>query len=181
MKFQIKEATSADFLDVMMIEKSAFKSDVEADLVANLLRDKSAKPIVSLLAFHNDEAVGHILFTRAYINSKQPQSLVHILAPLAVIPAFQNRGVGGQLINNGLKLLQKLGTELVFVLGYSDYYSKYGFIPDAESLGYQAAFPVPKKNADAWMVQSLIPDKLELKKGKIICADEMNKIEYWTE
>lgn len=180
-KFQIRNATNKDTLDVLSVEKAAFGSNIEAKLVADLLTDESALPIISLLAFDGDSAIGHILFTRAYINDVHHKTIIHILAPLAVIPEYQNQGIGGELINSGLEMLRENGTDLVFVLGYPDYYSKHGFIPDANSLGYASPFPILDKNKDPWMVQSLAPNVLDYTKGNIICADAMNKIEYWTE
>ena len=64
---QIRETNTDDFDSIMTVEKQAFGYDKkEAQLVADLLADKTAEPMVSLLAFYKGEAVGHILFTRAY-------------------------------------------------------------------------------------------------------------------
>ncbi len=177
----IKETTNADFNDIIEVEKQAFEKEDVAELTAGLLKDESAEPMLSLLAFENDTAVGHILFTRAYIGKVGDGPFCHILAPLAVKPDFQKQGIGGMLINEGLKRIKAMGSEIVFVLGHKEYYPKYGFIPDAKSLGFSAPFTIPEKDADAWMVQSLTPKGLEIGRGKIICADEMNKPEHWRE
>ncbi|MEZ5335827.1 MAG: GNAT family N-acetyltransferase [Methanolobus sp.] len=66
----IREAKESDFDDVMRVEKEAFGYEKEAILVSELLEDKSAAPVLSLLAFKNNEAVGHILFTKATLNGK---------------------------------------------------------------------------------------------------------------
>ncbi len=133
------------------------------------------------MAYEKQKAIGHILFTRAYICDKTNETLAYILAPLAVIPEYQKQGVGGLLIEMGLQILKGKGVELVFVLGHISYYPKHGFINDAKSLGFPAPFPILQKNADAWMIQPLKPQTLEKNQGKIICADAMNKIEYWIE
>ena len=44
------------------------------------------------------------------------------------------------------------GVELVFVLGHPDYYPRHGFKP-AGALGFEAPYPIPDKNVNAWMVQ----------------------------
>ncbi len=177
----IKETTDVDFNDIMEVEKRAFGYDKEAELVAALLKDESAEPILSLLAFENDTAIGHILFTRSYIDKINNGPLIHLLAPLAVKPKWQSQGIGGMLINEGLKRIKEMGSEIVFVLGHKEYYPKFGFIPDAKSLGFDAPFPIPEKDADAWMVQSLTPKGFEIGRGKIICANELNKPEHWRE
>jgi len=181
-KIQIRETNSNDFNDIMLVEERAFGYVKEAQLTADLLSDETAEPTLSLLAFDGEKAVGHILFTRVYIremNTEQP--LIHILAPLAVIPEYQKQGVGGLLINEGLQKLKEKGSEMVFVLGHMEYYPKFGFIPDAKKLGYVAPYPIPKEYANAWMVQSLNPKGFIIDKGNIVCSKELNKPEHWRE
>lgn len=179
---QIRKTTSNDFNEIMDVETQAFGSDKEAQLTAELLADSTATPYLSLLAFHNGEAIGHILFTRVYLDKmEKEQPLAHILAPLAVKPAFQKQGVGGQLIQEGLKRLQTLRSEMVFVLGHMEYYPKFGFIPDAGKIGYAAPYTIPDEFANAWMVQSINPEGFTLPKGNVICSNELNKPEHWRE
>ncbi len=178
---QIKETESIDLNDIMTVEEKAFGHDKEAKLTAALLSDKSAEPTVSLLAYHESKAIGHILFTRVYINEKSDQPLIHILAPLAVVPEYQKQGIGGLLIREGLTRLKALGIQMVFVLGHMDYYPLHGFIPDAEKLGYPAPYPIPKEFADAWMAQTLVPGEFTIPKGKVICANALDEPEHWRE
>ena len=178
---QLKETCIKDMNEILQVEKHAFGGDEEAQLTSELLIDTSAKPLLSLLAFDKEKAVGHILFTRAYIHSKSNQTLIHILAPLAVIPEYQNQGIGAKLIDEGMERLQKMGSEMVFVLGHIDYYPKHGFIPNAEKLGYPAPYPIPEEVKDAWMVQSLSPNGFVCEQGNIICAHAMDKPEHWRE
>lgn len=178
---QIRETEVNDHTDIFKVEEQAFGYDKEANLTDALLHDQTGRPIISLLAFHNTKAIGHILFTRAYIDEKINQPLLHILAPLAVKPAFQKQGIGGLLIQEGLKRLKQIGSELVFVLGHIEYYPQFGFIPDAEKLGFPAPYPIPAQYANAWMVQSLHPQKTISRQGKVICADTLNKPEHWRE
>lgn len=178
---QIRETGIDDFNTIMEVEKQAFGFDKEAALVADLLKDKSAEPTLSLLAFDNKKAIGHILFTRVYLDEMENEVLAHILAPLAVKPDYQKKGIGGQLIKAGLEILKERDSKLVFVLGHMEYYPKFGFIPDAKSLGFPAPFPIPEEFANAWMVQSLNADKLKNYHGKIRCANELHKEEHWRE
>ena len=177
----IRETTPADFEDIMKVERRAFGQEDEAKLTADLLNDPTAQPILSLLAFYNDKAIGHILFTRLYLNEISEQPLIHLLAPMAVLPEFQNQGIGGKLIKTGLEKLKAMGSEVVFVLGHIDYYPKYGFINDAGKLGYQAPYPIPDEVADAWMIQTLNSEGIKLVRGKIKCAKQLDKPEYWSE
>lgn len=178
----IRETNKTDFNDIMEVETKAFGMDKEAQLTAELLRDITARPYLSLLAFQNEEAVGHIIFTRVYINQMdKEQILLHILAPLAVKPEFQNQGIGGVLIKEGLNRLKTMGSEMVFVLGHMEYYPKFGFIPDAGKLGFEAPYLIPEEFSNAWMVQSLNQDGFKVPKGKVICSNGLNKPEHWRE
>jgi putative acetyltransferase len=175
----IRETIADDFAAIMEVEKQAFGYDKEAKLVAELLADETGKPMVSLLAFCNEEPVGHILFTRAYLEEQPEQAMMHILAPLAIKPEYQRQGIGGMLINAGIEKLRAMGSQIVFVLGHKEYYPKYGFIPDAHRLGYPAPYPIADEYADYWMVQPICPTGFEIAKGKIRCCKELNKPEHW--
>jgi len=175
----IRKALYSDLDNVLFVERAAFGSDEEANLVRDLLGDDSAKPIVSLLAFQENRAVGHILFTKARLESKALLS-ISILAPLAVVPDAQKQGIGGELIEYGLQVLLESGVDLVFVLGHPKYYPRYGFKP-AGNLEFDAPYPIPDKNADAWMVRALRPEVIGTFSGKVICADKMNNPKYLRE
>ncbi|MEN8246983.1 MAG: N-acetyltransferase [Thermodesulfobacteriota bacterium] len=175
----IREALESDLKDVLAVERAAFGSDEEAALVGDLLTDDSAKPLVSLLALNKETPVGHILFTRARLEPDVPL-FIYILAPLAVVPEYQKAGMGKALVEKGLKVLSNAGAHLVFVLGHPSYYPRFGFKP-AGVLGFKATYPILEKNADAWMVQELVPDTIHRFSGKVICADVMHRPEYWVE
>jgi putative acetyltransferase len=175
----IREASESDLEAVLAVERDAFGSDVEANLVRALLADPSAQPSLSLLAFHEEQAVGHILFTKARIEPEAPLS-VTLLAPLAVAPDAQKQGVGGELIRAGLQKLAQAGVDLAFVLGYPDYYSRHGFQPAARH-GFAPTYPILKENEDAWMVHALRPEVFGPISGRILCANALDRPEYWRE
>lgn len=175
-----RESDTAALLEIIAAAFGELGSDEKenVNLVKNLLKDPSAQPIISLIASVGDQPAGHILFTRVEIdNSRQPVK-ASILAPLAVHPAHQNRGIGGLLILEGLTRLKKQGGELVFVLGHPDYYSRFGFMP-AGLEKFQAPFPIPPEHADAWMVQELQPGVLTNSSGKVVCAAALDDPRYW--
>jgi len=182
MNITIRLTIDNDLKKIIHIHKVAFKEEESvAELTAELLKDKTAEPRVSLIALNNDKPIGHILFTNCTIEGIAICPLMHILAPLGIIPEYQNKGVGGKLIKEGIKLLKEINSKMVFALGHIEYYPKYGFIKDAEKLGYIAPYPIPAKVADAWMVQSLTDDNELDFKGTIICANAMDEAEYWIE
>lgn len=186
-EIQIREAadTGADLAEILRINKSAFEQDEEADLVQALLKDPSAQPVLSLLAFEDGEAVGHILFTSARLTDRQDDRSdltpsVALLAPLAVVPRVQKHGIGGRLIGTGLRILADRGVDLVFVLGHPSYYPRHGFSP-AGAARLETPYPILEKNADAWMVQALSSHMIGLVRGTVQCAHAISKPEYWVE
>lgn len=178
---QIRETTGIDLESIVIVQKSAFKTDEEARLTVNLLDDETARPLVSLLALDGTKPVGHILFTKARVEGYHKAEHVYILAPLAVVSEYQKQGIGGLLIKEGLQKLKEKGTEMVFVLGDPDYYRKHGFIPEAASFGFLPPLPVPERYAEAWMVQPLTIKGLSKSAGKVVCAEALNRAEYWQE
>ncbi|KAA3633443.1 MAG: N-acetyltransferase [Bacteroidetes bacterium] len=180
-KITIRQTSNSDLEDVLDINRQAFGEEDVAGLVDGLLKDATAQPLLSLLALIEDKPAGYILFTRATLEGQTDQPGIQILAPLAIKPEFQKQGIGGKLIEEGISQLKKSGTELVFVLGHETYYPRHGFIPDAKSMGFPATYPIPEKNKDAWMIYPLVKDALNGTSGKVICADFMNRPEYWRE
>ncbi|MDJ0519663.1 MAG: N-acetyltransferase [Trichodesmium sp. MO_231.B1] len=175
----IRKALDSDLENILSVERAAFGSEDGAEIVQKLLGDNSAQPIISLVAFQENRAVGHIFFSRATLEPNVPLSL-SILGPLAVVPDAQKQGIGGKLIKNGLDILSESGVDLVFVLGHPTYYPRFGFKP-AGNLGFEPSYPILEKNADAWMVQALRPGIIGNFRGKVICADSLNEPQYWQE
>ena len=175
---RITEAQDADLESVLSVERAAFGGNEEAELVRDLLGDPTAQPLLSLLAWEDGRAVGHILFTAARLEGASRDIAVAILAPLAVVPEAQRRGVGGGLIEDGVQRLREAGVELVFVLGHPEYYPRHGFAP-AGDLGLAAPYPITPQ--EAWMVKELGSDVLGSVQGTITCAEAMDKPEYWRE
>ncbi|PVX27690.1 MAG: GNAT family N-acetyltransferase [Candidatus Bathyarchaeum sp.] len=175
----IRETDDTDLEKILFVEKEAFGIDKEAELTRDILADPSAEPILSLLAFVDEQPVGHILFSKGQVLGN-PELSVSILAPLAVLPNFQRQRIGGELIKKGLQKRSADGVDIMFVLGHPDYYPRHGFVP-AGKLGFEAPFPIPEKVADAWMVQELRPNVIGSVSGKVICCDALNKPEHWHE
>jgi putative acetyltransferase len=83
---------------------------------------------------------------------------------MAVHPEFQNRGIGSELVRQGLERCRKLGYKVVIVVGHPTYYPRFGFI-SARAKGLETPFPVPD---EAFMVIELTPGALNGISGMII-------------
>lgn len=183
MSLQVRKAFESDKQAISDVIIAAF-GDVQgqeiANLVDDLLADPSAQPLLSLVMTADDNVVGHILFTNVRINNSQQIVSSAILAPLAVHPEYQNQGIGGRLIKEGLKQLKAAGIELAFVLGHPGYYPKYGFSA-AGIKGFDAPYPIPPENSSAWMVQELQPGIIGCVSGQVKCAEALNDPRHWRE
>jgi len=183
MNLQVRKAFESDKQAISDVVIAAFGEaqgpEIE-DLITDLLADPSAQPVLPLIVTADDNVVGHILFTNARINHSQRIVSSAILAPLSVHPEYQNQGIGGRLIKEGLKQLKAVGAELVFVLGHPGYYPKYGFSA-AGVKGFDAPSPIPPENSAAWMVQELHPGVIGHVGGQVICADVLNDPKHWRE
>ena len=138
----IRQEQLEDYSEVYQVVKAAFESaphsdGTEQDLVVKLRKSRAFIPELSLIAIEDDKIVGHILFTKAVVKD----TTLLALAPLSVLPDYQNKGIGLALMKAGHAIARKLGYEYSVVLGYPQYYSKVGYIP-ASKLGIEAPFEV---------------------------------------
>jgi putative acetyltransferase len=124
MNITIRDEQAKDIDQVREIVRAAFPSDAESKLVDSLRAN--GKAIISLVAVHGDEVLGHILFSP--VTATPPIEARGIgLAPIAVRPDVQSQGIGSKLIRQGLRLCQELGFDYCVVLGSPDYYQRFGF------------------------------------------------------
>jgi putative acetyltransferase len=100
---------------------AAFSGAAEADLVERLRHNDDLA--LALVA----ENSGYIAFPNLTVEENGTTHGVVGLAPVAVTPAHQRRGIGGALIRKGHRLLAAQGTSLSFVLGDPDYYTRFGY------------------------------------------------------
>ena len=97
----IRPEAPADRAAVDRVNRDAFGRSEEARLV-DLLR-RASVVIASLVAVDDaDQVVGHILFSPATILTASNELQVASLAPMAVAPALQRRGIGSMLVEAGL-------------------------------------------------------------------------------
>lgn len=184
MNVQTRKAVESDLQAISEVAMAAFgakEGEQIVQLIADLLSDASAQPVLSLVATTDGCIIGHVLFTKASVNNPAGREVsAAILAPLAVHPDFQSQGIGGQLVTEGLGHLSQAGVDLVFVLGHPSYYPKFGFT-QAGVNGFDAPYPILPKNASAWMVQALRPGIIGALTGQVVCADALDEAKYWRE
>src|ERR1044072_2139409 len=97
----IRQEQTADLAAIYQVIAQAFGGAAEANLV-NQLR-ANGKAIISLVATDAEQLVGHILFSPVTLESASQTTTAIGLAPLAVLPAYQNQGLGSRLTQKGLE------------------------------------------------------------------------------
>jgi putative acetyltransferase len=146
----VRPATAADHAAIRRVEAAAFGRDDEADMVEAARAEGAA--LVELVEEQDGEIVGHILFSRMSVT---PARFIAGLAPVAVAPQAQGRGIGDALCRAGIEAARALGAEAVVVLGHPDYYPRFGF--SAEAARWLAS---PYAGSPAFMALELTPGVL---------------------
>jgi putative acetyltransferase len=161
----IRAETPADIAAIYAVNQRAFVGRVAEPNLVNANRlSKDFIPELSLVAEENGRVVGHILFSPIYIQTDTRPIPALSLAPMAVLPEYQNHGIGSALVRQGLEQCRRLGHAIVIVLGHSDYYPRFGFSAHAAK---DLECPYGDAGA-AWMAIELIPGALEGVHGRVI-------------
>jgi putative acetyltransferase len=145
---------------VFAVNLSAFEAPAEATLV-NVLREQ-AQPVLSLVAEENGNVVGHIMFSPVSL-SENPDIKVMGLAPMAVSPEHQRKGIGSALVRAGLEQCRQLGFVAVVVLGHPEYYPRFGFSPSSR-FGIDSEYEVPE---EVFMAVELESEALSGQTGRV--------------
>lgn len=168
----IRLETPDDIEAIHAVNAAAFRTDGEAKVVDRLR--EICHPFISLVAEVNGKVVGHILFTPVQLNTSKDLILDGMgLAPLAVLPEYQSKGIGSALCESGLEKIRAMGTPFVVVLGHPGYYPHFGFKPAAD-FGIRSAYPdVPP---EAFMIKIYDRDLLHGVKGVVQYRPEFDEV-----
>ena len=136
----IRHETPEDETAIRYVNEQAFGGTEEANIIEKL-RLRHAFTF-SLVADYAEQVVGHILFSPITIESEYSSCNAVALGPMAVLPPYQKRGIGSQLVHVGLEECRRASYEVVVVVGHPDYYPRFGFTP-AKLYGIKCEFEVP--------------------------------------
>jgi putative acetyltransferase len=122
MAVSVRPETGRDHAAIWSVNEEVFGRCDEADLVERLRSDHDL--VLSWVALA-ERVVGYIAFSRLHVEGATVR--VSALAPMAVRPGHQRRGVGTQLIQDALARLAAMGEDIVLVLGEPAFYGRFGF------------------------------------------------------
>jgi len=160
----IRQEGKTDYRQIRSLNDQAFGSPEESQLIDELRQQGLA--VLSLVAESEGEIIGHILFSRIKLGDEP----VVALAPMCVASVHQKKGVGGALIQQGMRILKQRGEKAVFVLGHKKYYPKFGF-------SAELAKPFECEYAgDSFFAHELQPGWLEGKTGRIVYPEAFRRV-----
>ncbi len=166
LRVTVRVERSEDHRAVHALNERAFGRPNEADLVDCLRRSNAFVPGLSLVAEDLEgRVVGHLMLSYVVL-AGGPALRVLSLAPMAVEPEVQGRGVGSRLVLAAIDAAETREEPLIVLLGHPWFYPRFGFEPASRS-GIEPPHPVPDQ---AFMVRRLgrwSPDV----RGKVIYPD----------
>ncbi len=178
MNISIRQEEEKDFKDVEYLTREAFwdiyKPGCDEHLVLHKIRKVSAfVKELNLIACDKDTIVGNIIYSRArVVNEENKEFEVLCMGPIAVLPSYQNQGIGSLLMEHSIEKARQLGYKGIVIFGNPDYYHRFGFV-DAKEYNIQTSWG---DNLDAFMALELYENSLKGISGKFF-EDEVFKID----
>lgn len=142
-----------------LLDAAFSPSKIESRLV-RLLRQRG-QLIGSLVATSQGRIVGHAAFSPVMLGGDAVDGGAG-LAPVAVLPEFQNRSIGSALCREGLQRMMDLGWRWIVVVGHPTYYPRFGFTKGS-AFGLSNEYGVD----DPFMAIELVPGALKHRGGMV--------------
>ena len=162
----IRDERREDIPLIRDVNRLAFEQDQEANIV-DALRSNGAA-LLSLVAVLDDRVVGHILYSPAMIGDVEGAGL----GPMAVLPTYQRRGIGTQLVEAGNARLREQGCPFIIVLGHPAFYPRFGFGP-ARAIGIHCEWDVPD---DVFMINVMDVRRMSGRSGLARYRQEFSSV-----
>ena len=176
MNIRLTQETDLD--SILKVIESAF-SDEENKVIMNLVQElhqETTSPSIKLLVAEVDnQVIGYVSFSPIFLKSDSSIS-GYILAPLAVSPEHQKRGVGSNLITSGIDMLTRDGAGVLMVYGDPNYYGRFGF---NEEIGRSFVSPYTLQYPFGWTGMMLNGTVVPEEPIRFDCVAALPKPELW--
>ena len=164
----IRQESRTDYRKIRELTDGAFGSTEESQLIDKLRT--AGVVLLSLVAEDEGEIVGHILFSRIVIESAGAAIPVVALAPMCVSSVHQKKGIGGALIQQGIRILRQRGEKVIFAVGHKRYFPKFGFSADLAKQ-FQCEY-----SGDTFFTLELQPGWIAGKSGTVVYPEAFNRL-----
>ncbi|WP_158796184.1 GNAT family N-acetyltransferase [Pedobacter sp. L105] len=160
----VAEAIIASYKDV------GYSNHREQLMVERLRNSDSFVPELSIVAENeHQEIVGHIMLTKMHIQNKGIDYSALTLAPLSIIPSYQNKGIGSKLVMESHRIAADLGFKFIAILGIPNYYPKFGYELTSR---YDISLPIKIAKSNSLIISLIDHDFSEIIGGTIKYSDE---------
>ena len=146
----------------------------EAETVSSLALELASDESALSIAADDGGLIGHVTFSPV-MSKARGERIGLILAPLAVHPEHQKKGIGSQLTQAGLDYAKQENLPMVFVYGDPAYYGRFGFTVEAAE-GFTP--PCPLQYPQGWQAVRLSSESQQAA-CPITCVDALNDPSLW--
>jgi len=162
----IRFAREDDWRSILEVHLAAFGKDRVPRLAAELHGQSDLYvPELSFVAEEDGVVVGHVMNTWSWIEATEERVLQ--LSPLGVLPAYQRRGHGSQLVRASLDAVRAAGEPLLLVQGDPAYYGRFGFV-QASGLGLLRP---PQALNDYGFLAVVLEPEATLPQGQVVYSE----------
>ncbi len=169
----IRKTEQDDISSLKALYDKAFTDEDLFPLVTELLNDKQNTFMLS--AMMGDKLVGHIAFTKCYASPADIS--LSLLGPMAVLPLYQGKGIGTDLIKEGFNHLKKSAVAKVIVFGDPNFYGRSGFTLESS---IEPAYAIPEDYIPGWQSISF-SDESPIVSGKLQVTKPWQQEKLWSE
>jgi predicted N-acetyltransferase YhbS len=170
-----REAVIVDlFTATFTLSDGAEEGALIGELVRNLLGGTAGQDLFVFTVEEDGAIIGGIVFSRLIY--EQDERTLFVLAPVAVAPDRQGKGIGQRLLTHGLAALRSAGIDIAMTYGDPGYYVKVGFMPISEA---DAQAPFPLSRPEGWLGQSLTDRAMAPLKGPSRRVEALNDPLFW--
>ena len=168
MEIIIRKTDKINYYQTENLTREAFwnlyRSGCDEHLVLHQLRESNSYvEELDLIAIYEGEIIGHVISTKAHvIDTENKEHEVLCVGPIAILPDFQNKGIGTKLLDFSISVAGKLGYKGMILFGNPDYYHRFGF-RNAQEFGITTKEGL---NFEPFMVLELQENGMEEINGK---------------
>ena len=133
MNINIRPERESDYRCVEELTRKAFwnlhSPGCDEHYLAHIMRSHpDFCPDLDFVAEYEGRVIANIMYTRSYLVNENGERLETLtFGPVSVLPEYQRKGVGSQLIRHTVELASAKGVRAIVIFGNPSNYVKHGF------------------------------------------------------